>query len=83
MWPALSGLGGRPLLVLRGAYSDILSAATCDRMKEVVPGTEIATVAGVGHAPRLDEPESVAAIDRLLERVADNPPLRGEVAGEA
>jgi pimeloyl-ACP methyl ester carboxylesterase len=30
---------------------------------------ELVTIADVGHAPALDEPESIAAIDRLLGRV--------------
>jgi pimeloyl-ACP methyl ester carboxylesterase len=30
---------------------------------------ELVTVPNVGHAPSLDEPESQAAMDRLLERV--------------
>ena len=30
---------------------------------------ELATIPDVGHAPALDEPESIAAIDRLLARV--------------
>jgi hypothetical protein len=29
------------------------------------------TVPGVGHAPTLDEPEAVAAIEALLAKVAD------------
>jgi hypothetical protein len=32
-------------------------------------GTAV-TVAGVGHAPTLDEPEARAAIDQLLAKVA-------------
>ena len=34
-----------------------------------IPDVEIVTVPNVGHAPDLSEPESVAGIDRLLERV--------------
>jgi pimeloyl-ACP methyl ester carboxylesterase len=35
-----------------------------------LPGAKLVTVAGVGHAPTLDEPEVVAAIGRLLAKVA-------------
>ena len=38
-------------------------------MRALVPDVEIVSVPNVGHAPDLSEPESVAAIDRLLERV--------------
>ena len=34
-----------------------------------LPGTQALTLDNVGHAPTLDEPEAVAAIDRLLARV--------------
>ena len=37
--------------------------------REMGESAELVTVPGVGHAPTLDEPESVAAIDRLLDRV--------------
>jgi pimeloyl-ACP methyl ester carboxylesterase len=68
-WPFYRALGGRPVLVLRGGTSDLLSDAAADRMATEIPDVEVVTVPGVGHAPDLDEPESVAAIDRLLERV--------------
>jgi pimeloyl-ACP methyl ester carboxylesterase len=38
-------------------------------MATEIQDVEVVTVPGVGHAPDLAEPESVAAIDRLLERV--------------
>jgi pimeloyl-ACP methyl ester carboxylesterase len=70
MWRALEALSGKPVLVVRGERSDILSAATAERMLERLPGAELATVPGIGHAPTLDEPEAVAAIERLLANVA-------------
>ncbi|WP_296679116.1 alpha/beta hydrolase [Novosphingobium sp.] len=69
MWPALAGLKDVPSLLLRGEMSDILSAATQDKMHRLLPHSEAVTVPGVGHAPTLDEPEAVAAIGRLLARV--------------
>ncbi|MEO6152075.1 MAG: alpha/beta hydrolase [Croceibacterium sp.] len=70
MWPALRALAGRPVLALRGALSDVLSAATLARMAREVPGLEAVTVPRVGHAPTLEEPEAQAALARLLARVA-------------
>jgi len=70
LWPAWETLAGRPVLVLRGALSDLLSAATLDKMLRRLPGAEAVTLDDVGHAPTLDEPESVAAIERLLARAA-------------
>ncbi|WP_026008849.1 alpha/beta fold hydrolase [Sphingomonas sp. HT-1] len=70
MWPTIDALAGRPLLVVRGARSDILRAETADKMVARAPGTELVTVEQVGHAPTLDEPEAVAGIERLLAKVA-------------
>ncbi|CDO37328.1 alpha/beta fold hydrolase [Novosphingobium sp. KN65.2] len=68
LWPAWEALAGRPLLVVRGALSDLFSAQTLEEMLVRVPEAEAVTLADVGHAPTLDEPEAVAAIDRLLAR---------------
>jgi len=68
-WPFYRALAGRPVLILRGESSDLLSETVLARMASEIPDVEVVTVKGVGHAPDLDEPESVAAIDRLLERV--------------
>lgn len=69
MWPALDGLKGKPVLIVRGEKSDILSAATADKMIGWLPGAELVTVPGVGHAPTLEEPVVEAGIDRLLAKV--------------
>jgi pimeloyl-ACP methyl ester carboxylesterase len=70
MWPVMQAFVGLPTLLLRGERSDLLSAATAQRMaRDIGESAELVTVPGVGHAPALDEPESVAAIDRLLARV--------------
>jgi pimeloyl-ACP methyl ester carboxylesterase len=70
LWPTLGGLAGKPVLLIRGALSDVLSEATLARMQRELPQAEVLTLPRVGHAPTLDEPESVAAIDRLLAQVA-------------
>ena len=68
LWPLFKGLAGRPLLTVRGGISDLLSPGILSRMREAVPGMAVAEVPGVGHAPMLDEPEALAAIDALLEK---------------
>ncbi|KMS55140.1 alpha/beta hydrolase [Novosphingobium barchaimii LL02] len=70
LWPAWEALSGTPVLILRGALSDLLSDATLTEMLRRIPGAEAVTLPDVGHAPTLDEPESIAAIDRLLARVS-------------
>lgn len=59
-----------PLLVLRGAISDILSDDIVDRMAAVKPDMQRALIPNRGHAPLLDEPESLAAIDSFLASLA-------------
>ena len=67
LWPFFAVLGQKPLLVIRGAKSDLLTAATAEKMKAVVPDVKLAVVPGVGHAPELNEPEAVAGIDEFLD----------------
>ncbi len=69
MWAAFAGLKGVPSLVLRGELSDLLSGATVAEMEAQNPELESVVIPRVGHAPTLDEPESAAAIDRLLTRL--------------
>ncbi len=68
-WPLYHALDGRPVTILRGELSDLLSAQIAARMASEISDVELVTVPRVGHAPSLDEPESLAAIDRLLDRV--------------
>jgi pimeloyl-ACP methyl ester carboxylesterase len=67
MWPLFEALGRKPLLVLRGEVSDLLSAAALEKMHAAVPAMKSATVRGVGHAPELNEPEALFAIDAFLD----------------
>ena len=69
LWPAFEALAGAPLTLVRGALSDLLTAETAAAMQARVPQMELVTVPRVGHAPTLEEPEAVGAIDRLLDRV--------------
>ena len=66
LWPLWGALAKVPMLAIRGAQSDILSAATLARMQREKPDLEVLTVANRGHPPLLDEPECRAAIDRFI-----------------
>jgi pimeloyl-ACP methyl ester carboxylesterase len=70
MWPLFTGLAQKPLLVIRGEKSDLLSAEAAAKMQAIAPAAKFAVVPGVGHAPDLDEPEAVAVIDAFLEGLA-------------
>lgn len=66
MWPLFAALARKPLLVVRGALSELLSDSAARRMREIAPTAEFVDVPGIGHAPMLDEPAAVAAIDGFL-----------------
>jgi len=70
-WPLFRALAGRPLTILRGEHSDLLPLSAAEKTVAAVPEAELVTVKNVGHAPDFEEPESIAAVDRLLQRVLD------------
>jgi pimeloyl-ACP methyl ester carboxylesterase len=55
-----------PLLLIRGAESDLLLPGTVQKMRAAQPGLQVAEVPGASHAPMLDEPEAVAALEAFL-----------------
>lgn len=69
MWPMWQDLADVPILAVRGALSDILSAQTLQRMANLHPAMQSVTVSNVGHAPMLDEPEALAAINAFLAAI--------------
>ena len=71
IWPLYQALDGRPVTILRGELSDLLSAEVAERMASEIGDVELVTVPRVGHAPSFDEPESIAALERLLARVLE------------
>lgn len=63
-----------PCLVLRGEISDILSADILERMAAIKPDMVSAVIPNRGHAPMLNEPESIAAIDTFLDGLPNGKP---------
>lgn len=57
-----------PVLVLRGAESEVLTRKTVEEMLERKPGTEVVEFAGVGHAPALMSEDQIAVVKRFLLR---------------
>ncbi|MCB2100536.1 MAG: alpha/beta hydrolase [Rhodobacterales bacterium] len=70
LWPFFRALGDRPVLTVRGALSDILSADGLAALSAALPAMRSVTVEGVGHAPSLGEPQVLEAIDDLIERIS-------------
>lgn len=69
LWPVFAQIIETPMLVIRGEHSDILSAATVLRMAKEKPDLQYIAVPDRGHAPLLNEPVCVTAIDRFLNEL--------------
>jgi pimeloyl-ACP methyl ester carboxylesterase len=67
LWPQFELLKNKPLLLIRGATSDILSRECADKMRAVKPDMHYCEQPNRGHAPLLNEQESVRAIDAFLQ----------------
>jgi pimeloyl-ACP methyl ester carboxylesterase len=55
-----------PVLLTRGAQSDLLSPATAQAMTQRGPRARLVEFAGVGHAPMFVQPDQVAAVRDFL-----------------
>lgn len=55
-----------PVLVLRGAESEVLPKKTLEEMRERKPEVEVVEFEGVGHAPALMSPDQIAVVKRFL-----------------
>jgi pimeloyl-ACP methyl ester carboxylesterase len=69
LWPFFGALARLPLLLVHGAASTLLSAATVARMRAARPGLEVVTLPGTGHAPTLGEAPAAAALEAFLARL--------------
>ena len=69
-WDLFDSFGDTPVTVLWGVMSDILTEEIIEKMKARKPDLNVVPIPNRGHVPLLDEPESLAAIDAFLERVA-------------
>lgn len=66
LWPALEALADTPALIVRGAFSDLLTEKTMADMLARLPKATSVTVPDIGHAPLLEEGIAIAAIDDLV-----------------
>jgi pimeloyl-ACP methyl ester carboxylesterase len=57
-----------PVLVLRGANSEVLPAPTVEEMRRRKPGTQSVEFAGVGHAPALFDAKQIGAVREFLKQ---------------
>lgn len=65
-WDAWDALA-IPVLVLRGADSDLLLPAVAEAMRNRGPRAVVATIPGCGHAPALNTPAQFALVERFFQ----------------
>ncbi len=67
-WPVFAATVSTQYFVIRGELSDILDAATVEKMVQHDNVLGAIEVKDIGHAPMLDEPEVVHAVQNFLAR---------------
>ncbi len=65
LWELYDAVRG-PVLLVRGAESDLLSPATAAEMARRGPRAQVVEVPGVGHAPMFFDPDQIAIVRRFL-----------------
>jgi len=68
LWNAFDALAAVPVMVIRGALSDLLSAETVAAMRQRRPDLEVMEVPDQGHAPLLTDAASIRRIAAFVLR---------------
>ena len=68
LWPVFDLLAQQPLMLIRGALSDLLDTRITAEMKLRVPAMAYLEVADVGHAPMLKDEAVIAAIEAFFNQ---------------
>lgn len=71
LWAQFDALAATPVMVIRGALSDLLSAETVETMRQHKPDIEIIEVPDQGHAPLLSEARLLIQIGDFCRRCDD------------
>jgi pimeloyl-ACP methyl ester carboxylesterase len=66
LWPLFDALAGKPLALIRGENSDLLTMEAVGQMQARRPDMVFANVPDRPHIPFLDEPESLSVIRAFL-----------------
>ena len=68
LWKEFDALASVPVMVVRGANSDILSTETIDAMRTRRPDLTVLEVPDQGHAPLLEDAETISEIKAFIDR---------------
>jgi len=71
LWPQFDALGRVPVMVIRGANSDLLSPATVATMQARHPALTAIEIPDQGHAPLLSEPKTIGQIAQFVAECED------------
>lgn len=69
LWPFFDALADLPLACIWGMQSNLLSETTVREMQNRRPDMILAEVAGRGHVPFLDEPDSITALHKWIGKM--------------
>lgn len=73
LWPLFKALDGLPLALIHGVNSDLLSAASVEKMQAYRPDMILAKVPNRGHIPFLDEPQALDALHKWSRLIKNGP----------
>ncbi len=70
LWAAYAGLDGKPVMVIRGGLTDLLSEESVVQMEQRHKGRFLAlTIADQAHAPLLNDPASIAQVQAFVNSI--------------
>lgn len=69
LWSLFHGMSAMPMLVVRGELSDLLAMDCIEKMQAISPTLRVAQIPDRGHAPMLDEPAAVKAVEAFIAEI--------------